>query len=412
MLRGRTQRFVKHFEQILRRVSQSCLNGSSSLFSTGIEGFEEHVVLSRRLQRSGRKPLVTSINELKHRARLQRKVRQEVREIVLKPPDNGMLVKGLIPVAHEVYAARKELHDCVRVTLKSIPIHVCSGLCCRLCEEVSIGDSPHQIRTCDVAGSLPTKAHYWVPGGIEHILPVIDSFHLLDRLGRAVSHEERLRVDRIPAIVELCVQAGVDIVEYPTKRRDYPVYNIAGKLIDFERKFSRDYSSGIDVEPHGFWLRKKDIEHADSMSVLADNDLQGIALQGMNAWEKMRSGALKLMQKYAVQTCGYCPEVQVGPKGHRVRMCHAYKHQMRAGQHAWQEATIDDLVPPVYVWHVPEPKHNGGQLLVHDLKRYYGKLPAALELFVLAGATVGEVYGRIMRADVVVPEPDEEKLVV
>lgn len=137
----------------------------------------------------------------------------------------------------------------------------------------------------------------------------------------------------------------------------------------------------------------------------------GIALQGMNAWEKMRSGAIQLMQKYAVQTCGYCPEVQVGPKGHRARICQAYKHQMRAGQHAWQKATVDDLVPPVYVWHVPR-SHSGGELLVHDLRRYYGKLPAVVELFAQAGACVGDGYSGLMREDVAVPELDEEKMVV
>lgn len=135
----------------------------------------------------------------------------------------------------------------------------------------------------------------------------------------------------------------------------------------------------------------------------------GFAEKGMEAWEKMRSGAIKLMQKYAVQTCGYCSEVQVGPKGHRVRQCQAFKHQMRDGQHAWQEATIDDLVPPVYVWHV---RDYHPVVLLDALKGYYGKLPAVVELFAQAGAKVGESYAGVMREDVVVPELDEEKLVV
>ncbi|KAL0435887.1 UNVERIFIED_CONTAM: APO protein 3, mitochondrial [Sesamum radiatum] len=115
------------------------------------------------------------------------------------------------------------------------------------------------------------------------------------------------------------------------------------------------------------------------------------------------------MQKYAVQTCGYCSEVQVGPKGHRVRQCQAFKHQMRDGQHAWQEATIDDIAPPVYVWHVQDPQN---PLLIDALKRYYGKLPALVELFGQAGAEVGQNYWAMMREDVVVPGLDEEKLVV
>lgn len=129
----------------------------------------------------------------------------------------------------------------------------------------------------------------------------------------------------------------------------------------------------------------------------------------MEAFEKVRNGVDRLMQKYAVKTCGYCPEVQVGPKGHRVRQCQAFKHQMRDGQHAWQEATFDDLFPPVYVWHV---SNTHDSLLTDALKRYYGKLPALVELFAQAGAEVGENYQAMMMEEVVVPRLDEEKLAV
>ena len=130
----------------------------------------------------------------------------------------------------------------------------------------------------------------------------------------------------------------------------------------------------------------------------------------MEAWERMRSGASKLMKKYAVQTCGYCSEMQVGPKGHKVRNCQAFKHQMRDGQHAWQEATVDDLIPPVYVWHVRDSY--SGEPLVNGLKRYYGMLPAVVELFAQAGAYVGDHYAGVMRENVAVPESDELKWVV
>ncbi|KAK8952076.1 hypothetical protein KSP39_PZI004745 [Platanthera zijinensis] len=406
MLRRPKHRFMKHCEQLAANVALSHLKYSIVLFSTSSGALSEHVELPERRRRSERKPLVTSINELKRAGRLQRKLRRDVREIILKPPENGLLVKNLIPVAHRVYDAREELYDCVSLVMKNVHVHVC-----RSCKEACVGEFPHQIRSCYAAGSLPTKEHHWVPGGIEHILPAVDSFHLYDRLGRAVSHEEILQVDRIPAIVELCVQAGKDMPEYPTKRREYPVYSIAGKLIDFERKYPRDFSSGKDIEPHGFWLRKKDNEDGVTPSSSRDDGLQGTAQRGLSAWEKMRSGAIQLMQKYAVQTCGYCPEVQVGPKGHRARICQAYKHQMRAGQHAWQTATVDDLVPPVYVWHVPEPR-NGGGILVHELRRYYGKLPAVVELFAQASAQLGSEYGGLMRQDVALPGLDEEKLVV
>ncbi|XP_010935256.1 APO protein 3, mitochondrial [Elaeis guineensis] len=405
MLSRPIQRLIEHHEVITENFFRSSANRIKALFSTSSSRLAEYIELPRRRRGSERKPLATPINELKRRARVERKMRREVREFTLRPPENGLLVKSLIPVAHEVFDARKVLFACVLRVMESIPIHVC-----RVCGEVHVGMVPYRIRSCDVVGSLSTKDHSWAKGGMEHVLPLVESFHLYDRLGRAVSHEERLEVDRIPAIVELCVQAGVDIPEYPTKRRAFPVYNIGGKMIDFEKKFPRDYSSGKDIQPFGFWQWKKKPGDSDSPSFSSNDSIQDIAVQGMDAWEKMRSGALKLVKKYPVQTCGFCPEVQVGPKGHRARICQAYKHQMRDGQHAWQEATVDDLVPPVYVWHVPDP--DDGNPLMHELRRYYGKLPAVVELFAQAGAIVGKDYYGLMRKDVALPALDEESLVV
>ncbi|KAA8539021.1 hypothetical protein F0562_025713 [Nyssa sinensis] len=364
-----------------------------------------HSELPRKLKKCERKPWVTSVNELKRIARLEKQERQVVQEVTLSPPENGLLIKGLVPVAHEVFAARNVLFACVSRVVESIPIYLCS-----LCGEVHVGHPPHKIKTCNVTGSQTNKEHIWKRGDMEDVLPVVESFHLYDRLGRAVSHNERLQVDRIPAIVELCVQAGMDIPEYPTRRRKFPVYRVAGRVIDFERRFPEDDSSGKEINPFGFWEeRKKSIEDKESLHLRYD-DIQGFAVRGIEAWEKMRSGASKLMQKYSVQTCGYCSEVQVGPKGHRVRQCQEYKHQMRDGQHAWQEATIDDLVPPVYVWHVRNSQEGG--LLIDGLKRYYGKLPAVVELFAQAGGHVGENYIGLMREDVALPALDEEKWVV
>ncbi|KAL5561468.1 hypothetical protein UlMin_031215 [Ulmus minor] len=359
--------------------------------------------LPRKLRKYERKPLVRSFNELKREARLRRKERQNVRENTLKPPDDGLLVKGLIPVAHQVYAARAKLLSCASRVVKSIAIYSCS-----LCGEVHVGHPPHKIRTCDVPGSHTNEEHSWKRGTVEHILPLIESFHLYDRIGRAVSHNERLEVDRIPAIVELCVQAGVDILHYPTRRRTFPVYSVAVRIIDFERRFPKDESPGKDINTYGFWERRpcEDNKHME----LHSDDIHAVAVRGMKAWEMMQSEALKLMQKYSVQTCGYCSEVQVGPKGHRVRNCRAYKHQMRDGQHAWQEATINDIVPPVHVWHIPNPKSD--EPLENRLKKYYGKLPAVVELFAQAGANVSENYASLMREDIAVPGLDEEKWVV
>lgn len=388
---------------MLRRPAQVLIKIRNQISKNYFSAFSGLSDVPRKRLRSERKCLVTEINELKRRGRVKRKERQKVCEFLLKPPENGLLVKSLIPIAHQVFNARAQLHNCVSQVLDKIYVHVC-----RVCGEVHVGNFPHNIRTCDIAGNL--KEHNWERGGVNHILPVVESFHLYDRVGRAVSHEERLQVDRIPAILELCVQAGVDIPEYPTKRRVYPVYSISGKMIDFEVTFPGEYSSGKDIQPYGFWVKKAAVGDRDAQPLASTGSSEDIAQLGMKAWEKMRSGALTLMQKYAVQTCGFCPEVQVGPKGHRARICQAFKHQMRDGQHAWQEATFDDLVPPVYVWHVPN-EHRGGPL-PHELRRYYGKLPAVLELFNQAGVSVGEEYARVMREDVALPTLDEEKLVV
>ncbi|XP_014512359.1 APO protein 3, mitochondrial isoform X1 [Vigna radiata var. radiata] len=361
--------------------------------------------IPKKLNKFERKPLVTSFNELKREAGLKKKERQMVHEIVLQPPENGMLVKNLIPVAHEVFAARCELLSCVSRLVNYTAIYACS-----LCGEVHVGHPPHKIRTCDVKGSPSSKEHSWVKGGVEHVLPLVESFHLYDRIGRAVSHNEMLEVDRIPAIVELCVQAGFDIPEYPTRRRTFPVYCVAGRIIDFEKRFPKEMSLGADIEAHGFWYKKKKLNEDTNSMVMHSDNIQAIAVLGMKAWEKMCIGASKLMEKYPVQTCGYCPEVQVGPKGHRVRNCQAFKHQMRDGQHAWQKATINDLAPPVCVYHIRDQQAT--KPLVNELKRYYGMLPAVVELFAQAGAPVGKNYASMMREDVVIPEIDEEKWVV
>ncbi|OIT01481.1 PREDICTED: APO protein 3, mitochondrial-like [Nicotiana attenuata] len=368
-------------------------------YSTGLEP------LPRKLKRDERKPMVTSVNELKRKARLEKQERRVAREVPLKPPENGLLVKDLIPLAHQVLTSRGQLIACVSRISEEIPIYFCS-----VCSEVHVGHPPHKIRTCDVSGSQKNKEHTWKRGGVEHVLPVVESFHLYDRLGRAVSHNERLEVDRIPALVELCIQAGVDLPEYPTRRRKFPIYRVAGKLIDFEKRFPKDDLSGKDLETSKFRETIKKPDEDGKYFNLPYDDIKGFAMRGMEAWESMRTGAIQLMQTYAIQTCGYCHEVQVGPKGHRVRQCQAFKHQMRDGQHAWQEATIDDLLATVYVWHVRNP--HAGDLLTDSLKRYYGKLPAVVELFSQAGAQVGDDYYCMMREDVAVPGFDEEKLVV
>lgn len=68
---------------------------------------------------------MTGITELKRRKRAERKTRQEVREITLRPPDNGLLVKRLVPVANEVYSSWQVLFKCASRVLEQVAVHVC-----------------------------------------------------------------------------------------------------------------------------------------------------------------------------------------------------------------------------------------------------------------------------------------------
>lgn len=250
------------------------------------------------------------------------------------------------------------------------------------------------------------------------------SYHLYDRVGKPrVVHDESRRVPRIPAIVELCIQAGVDIEKHLTKRRTKPVYSIEGRIVDFEQAKENDENErnlhdenldplmgsdlGTKLDEAGNFIVDKETDQLEE-SHEGVTDLREISIGTMESWFKMISGAKKIMEKYGVLTCGYCPEVQVGPKGHKVRMCKATKHQHRDGLHAWQEATIDDLVAPNYVWHV---RDTNGLPLDNKLKRYYGKAPAVVELCVQAGAPVPGQYRSMMRLDVVPPDRDEVDLV-
>lgn len=250
-------------------------------------------------------------------------------------------------------------------------------------------------------------------------------FHLFDRVGKArVVHDERYSVPRLPAVVELCIQAGVDLEKYPARRRRKPVYNIEGRIVDFEsvegnNEMKKDLDS-VDIDPLEEPDSNKGAKIGEKMEILSseanlcnldhgnNENLKELSTGTMNLWFEMISGSNKIMEKYKVWTCGYCPEVQVGPKGHKVRMCKASKHQSRNGMHAWQEATIDDLIGPNFVWHVRDLRKPA---LDNNLKRYYGKAPAVVELCVQAGASVPDQYWSMMRLDVVPPDRDEVDLV-
>uniref|UniRef100_J3LDV8 APO domain-containing protein n=1 Tax=Oryza brachyantha TaxID=4533 RepID=J3LDV8_ORYBR len=167
----------------------------------------------------------------------------------------------------------------------------------------------------------------------------------------------------------------------------------------------------------------------------------GVAHQVHGAWESLLRGLTRLVEggdaAVPVRRCRFCPEVHVGGAGHEIRTCDGAGSAARNALHVWRpgtvrdvvgfpycyhlfdrvgkprEATVDDLVRPNYVWHAPAG-HDGdgnGDPLANELKRYYGKAPAVVELCVRAGAAVPAEYRSMMRLDVVPPARDEHDLV-
>lgn len=271
-----------------------------------------------------------------------------------------------------------------------------------------MAETGHNIRDCLGNNNAKRRStHSWVRGSINDILIPIESYHLYDPFGRRIKHETRFDYDRIPAIVELCIQAGVDIPEYPSRRRTTPIRMIGKKVIDRggiveePRPWrTTDSSMLIDLDTHNAFAR---------FPPPMLSEVPKIAQQTVKAYECVRSAVRSLMKKYSVKACGYCSEVHVGPWGHNAKLCGEFKHQWRDGKHGWQDATLDEVVPPNYVWHVRDPK---GPPLRNGLKRFYGKAPAVIELCVQAGATkIPEKYKAMMRLDIVVPEDEEARLV-
>ncbi|KAK4274844.1 hypothetical protein QN277_018014 [Acacia crassicarpa] len=380
-------------------------------------------------RKSERKPYMTPMKVLIQRAKAEREARKaQPCRMLEEPPDNGLLIPELVEVAHRVYQARQSLLCGLSELVKIIPVQRC-----RFCKEVHIGQVGHEIRTCTGPKSgFRNAMHVWGRGGVQDVVFFPKCYHLFDRVGKPrVVHDEKHTIPRIPAIIELCIQAGLDLEKYPTKRKTKPVYCIEGRIVDFEtvtdgdettRKFSCENVSSLAEsclilnkpvdEMRDLMEMKTLVENGRNCLEQLSNEgretLKNLGTKTLNSWLEMTSGAKKIMEKYTVNTCGYCPEVQVGPKGHKVRICKASRHQSRNGLHAWQEATIDDLVGPNYVWHVQDLN---GPALNNNLKRYYGKAPAVVELCVHAGAPIPEEYRSMMRLDVVPPDRDEADLV-
>ncbi|XVE97459.1 hypothetical protein REPUB_Repub03eG0021500 [Reevesia pubescens] len=265
------------------------------------------------------------------------------------------------------------------------------------CNEIHVGPVGHPFKSCrGQHASIRKGLHEWTYATVEDVFLQVDAYHLYDRLGKRIRHDERFSIPRIPAVVELCIQAGVDVPEFPTKRRRKPIIRIGKKeFVDADESELPDPVPEVPLKPILTEMPDSEIvaPHATEETIL-------LAEETLQAWEQMRRGAKKLMRMYPVRVCGYCPEVHVGPSGHKAQNCGAHKHQQRNGQHGWQAAVLDDLIPPRYVWHVPDVN---GLPLQQELRSFYGQAPAVVEICVRAGTAVPDQYKPTMRLDIGIP---------
>ncbi|XP_057777444.1 APO protein 1, chloroplastic-like isoform X1 [Salvia miltiorrhiza] len=372
-------------------------------------GVRKHEILPQNvdlppvLPKKKKKPFPIPLKKIQEAAREDKRLAQMGIEKPLEPPRNGILVPDLIPVAYEVLDAWKVLISGLAQLLHVVPVHACSE-----CSEIHVAQIGHKIQDCHGPTSGSRRSyHSWIKGSINDVLTPIESYHMYDPYGRRIKHETRFSYDRIPAVVELCIQAGVELPEYPSRRRTEPIRMLGKKVIDI---------GGYVDEPTPFQPGSpgSQIVELDTYQALerfpppTEQEVPRVAQATINAYEKVRWGVTKLMRKYRVKACGYCSEVHVGPWGHNAKLCGEFKHQWRDGKHGWQDATVDEVFPPNYVWHVEDPK---GPQLKSALKSFYGKAPAVVEVCVQAGARVPNKYKPMMRVDIVVPEDNEARFV-
>lgn len=367
------------------------------------EKLPQNVDLPAKLPKKKKKPFPIPIKEILQAARADKKLAQMGIEKHLEPPKNGLLVPKLVPVAHEVINAWKDLIRGVAQLLHVVPVHACSE-----CPEIHIAQTGHHIQNCcgPTCGSR-RSFHSWIKGSIDDVLVPIESYHMYDPYGRRIKHDTRFNYDRIPAVVELCIQAGVELPAYPSRRRTEPIRMLGKKVIDIGGLVESPVPRTPTISPSPI-MELETHNALDRYPPPTDLEIPKIAQETVHAYEKVKWGVTRLMKKYSVKACGYCSEVHVGPWGHNAKLCGEFKHQWRDGKHGWQDATVDEVFPPNYVWHVEDPK---GQPLMNALKRFYGKAPAVIELCMQAGARVPEKYRPMMRIDIVMPEDEEARFV-
>lgn len=190
------------------------------------------------------------------------------------------------------------------------------------------------------------------------LLVPVETFHLHNMFQNVIKHQERFDYERIPAVVELSLQAGADPYDE----------SIASSNLVFD--------------------------FVDGAESLTAHDLMAVASKTLGAWETLRSGVKKLLMVYPAKVCKYCSEVHVGPSGHKARLCGVFKYEGWRGAHFWKKAHVDDLVPPKVVWY---RRTQDPPILVDEGRNYYGHAPAVVDLCTKAGIVAPTKYFCMMK---------------
>ncbi|KAJ9177481.1 hypothetical protein P3X46_012697 [Hevea brasiliensis] len=284
-----------------------------------------------------------------------------LRPMILKRIEKGPKnypIRDMVPVAKNVLKARMLLIQGVSTLIQVIPV-----VKCKFCLEVYIGEKGHLIQTCwGYSGGPKNRVHEWITGGLNDILVPVETFCLNDKFQKVIKHDRRFNFGRIPAVVELCRQAGADLT-------------------------TENLYSGTSIS-HS---RLGGIDGAESLS---PGDLSVVANGTLRAWETLRSGVPKLLSVYPAKVCKYCSEIHIGPSGHNARLCGMFRHENWHESHFWKKAGIDDLVPPKIVW---RQRPQDPPVLSNKGREFYGHAPAVVDLCTKAGAIAPSKYSCMMK---------------